>query len=266
MRLGQLSRKLEVKSDDIIKVLKDNFREVSNHPNIKIQEDELEYLLSHFGKDKVEASEEQTSEVQTEATQKVEEDTEEELQESSDQPVFVESPRPKVITLENEFNERTSDLESFRVEKPELEGLKVLGKIELPEPKPKAEVKENTPKEAKGDRTINERGAKRRYQKDSRRKNSKDRRTPAEQRKREEYLAEKRKKAEEQKLKELKKKHYEENVKAKIEAKPKKKKKKFVQQQATQSSSKITQSQKSASKNPVVRFWKWLNGDFDNFN
>ena len=163
-------------------------------------------------------------------------------------------------------DERTSDLESFRVEKPELEGLKVLGKIELPEPKPKAEVKENTPKEAKGDRTINERGAKRRYQKDSRRKNSKDRRTPAEQRKREEYLAEKRKKAEEQKLKELKKKHYEENVKAKIEAKPKKKKKKFVQQQATQSSSKITQSQKSASKNPVVRFWKWLNGDFDNFN
>ena len=42
MRLGQLSRQLEISSDKIVKVLADNFREVNNHPNIKITEEEGE--------------------------------------------------------------------------------------------------------------------------------------------------------------------------------------------------------------------------------
>ncbi|MFT7150271.1 MAG: hypothetical protein ACI82Q_002136 [Nonlabens sp.] len=48
MRLGQLSRKLEVSSDQIAKLLNDNFREVSSHPNVKLTDEELTFVENHF--------------------------------------------------------------------------------------------------------------------------------------------------------------------------------------------------------------------------
>ena len=118
MRLGQLSRQLEISSDKIVKVLADNFREVNNHPNIKITEEELAFLVVHFTPSQTKTEENSSLEIQGEtplndsdnSTGKVEE-------EARDIPEFVESLRPQVITLEEEFNAQKEDPESLTKQK-----------------------------------------------------------------------------------------------------------------------------------------------------
>lgn len=269
MRLGQLSRKLDVDSSTIVKVLHEHFREVNNHPNVKILDEEVEFLTQKFQPAPTPAPEPAPAETPTEqatieVTQPV--SVEETIEEPvSEKPTFVEALRPKVISLEAEFDKQKQELETFKAEKPELEGLKVLGKIELPEPKPKAPKEPQKEKEPKGSRTINERGARNRYDNKGGRKNSN--RNPLEaERKRAEQKAKRQKEQEQQKLKELKKKHYEETVKAKIADKPKKKKKKkFVQQQIAQTQAQ-TNHKAPKSTNPLARFWRWLNGGYDKFD
>lgn len=259
MRLGQLSRKLEVESSTIVKVLKEHFREVNNHPNVKILDEELEFLTQKFAP-KVPAKESVQVVEDLPLPEKVE-TIKEVAEPKKDTPVFVESLRPKVITLESEFDEKKKALESFKAEKPELEGLRVLGKIDLPEPKPKTPKTEKE-ENKKEDNTVNERILRNR----NNRKGQKTRvnRTPAEERKRAEQLAQRKKAQEEKKLKEFKRKHYEENVKAKIADKPKrKKKKKLVQKFEAAANPHKQNSPAQKSTNPLVRFWKWLNGDYD---
>ena len=262
MRLGQLSRQLEVSSDKIVKVLADNFREVNNHPNIKITEEELAFLVVHFSpktSHTEEASVEATdaNETQIEA---LSEEIAPEIIEEEALPEFVESLRPQVITLEEEFNAQKEDLESYKAEKVELEGLKVVGKIELPEPPVKKEKtapqKEEESEEIKSfDRKPRRNG--------KRSGNRKPRLNPIEyQRQKEEKLVKKKKEQEEKRKKELKKQHYETQVKSKLQQPSKKKKKKpipnivQVQPQATPPTPKKT-------GNPIKRFWLWLNGAYD---
>lgn len=267
MRLGQLSRKLDVDSEAIVKLIEKNFREVNNHPNIKITEEELEFVTNHFAPAKPKV--EEPKELETAPIAEVESTPSEEIvreQTTPEKPAFVESLRPKVITLEEEFNEKKKELETFKAEKPELEGLKVVGKIDLPEPKPKAPKEPKEEKTPNGTQTINERGVKQRnYKKGNRQNNN---RNPVEAaRKRAENQTKREKEAHLKKLKEQKKKHYEETVKAKIADKPKKKKKKkFVEQQAVQSTQQSSKHLAPKSSNPIVRFWKWLKGDYDKFN
>ena len=266
MRLGQLSRKLDVDSSTIVKVLHEHFREVNNHPNVKILDEEVEFLTQKFQPAPEPTPAESLPETETaEATQPivVEETIEEPV---SEKPTFVEALRPKVISLESEFDKQKQELETFKAEKPELEGLKVLGKIELPQPKPKAPKEDKQEKEPERTETINERGARNRYDKKGGKRNSN--RNPLEaERKRAEQKAKRQKEQELQRLKEQKKKHYEETVKAKIADKPKKKKnkKKFVQQQIAQTQSQTSQKAPK-STNPLARFWRWLNGGYDKFD
>lgn len=266
MRLGQLSRKLDVDSSTIVKVLHEHFREVNNHPNVKVLDEEVEFLTQKFAPvPAAKTLEPEEDNVVNEVVEPAKEVVEELEAPKEEKPAFVESLRPKVINLESEFDRQKQELETFKAEKPELEGLKVLGKIELPEPKPKAPKEAKKDKEAKGNQTINERGARKRYDKKKGRKNSS--RSPLEtERKRAEQKAKRQKEQELQKLKEQKKKHYEVNVKAKIADKPKKKKKKkFVQQQVAQTQS-HTSKKTTKSTNPLTRFWRWLNGDYDKFD
>lgn len=262
MRLGQLSRQLDVSSDQIAKLLNENFREVSSHPNVKLTEEELEFVQNQFAP----AVEEVVTETKAAETPDIEAVTEEkeEVLEEKETPEFVESLRPQVITLEEEFNAQTDGLELYKAEKPHLEGLKVVGKIDLPEPV----VKEQPEEAPKPVRQTRDRKSNRRDDR-GKRKN-----TPSlvEERKKEERLAKKRKFEEEQKLKELKKKHYEENVKAKLVKPAPKKKRKAVQETATYQAPTTSTVSKSPSakkaspsaKNPLKRFWLWLNGAYDN--
>ncbi len=264
MRLGQLSRKLEVESSTIVKVLKEHFREVNNHPNVKILDEEYDFLLNRFGPKPLTPAEESSIEIPIEPKEVIEETEAKDASPKKETPVFVESLRPRVITLESEFDQKKRELESYKAEKPELEGLKVVGKIELPEPKPKAPKVDNKDAEgSEGTKTVDERNLRpRNKRKDNRQRVN---RSPAEERKRAEQLANRRKAQEERQLKELKKKHYEENVKAKLEKPKRKKKKKFVQQFEATIQQDQVQKQPQKSSNPLVRFWRWLNGDYDKF-
>ncbi len=265
MRLGQLSRQLDVSSDKIVKLLNDNFREVNNHPNIKLTEEELTFVQSQF-QPVVEEVVPEVKEVVEDAQQTVSnEDIEATPEEQT--PEFIESLRPQVITLEEEFLAQTDGVELYKTEKPHLEGLKVVGKIDLPEPIVKEKSEEPIEKPT---RRTRERNANRRDRK-SRTKN-RNTLSPAEERKKAERLALKKKFEQEQRLKEQKRKHYEENVKAKLtKTAPKKKKKaiKATDEHVAPTTHTVHQgaiSRKSIpmTKNPLKRFWLWLNGAYDN--
>ena len=275
MRLGQLSRKLEVSSDQIAKLLNDNFREVSSHPNVKLTDEELDFVQNHFPPPvkaktpepaepapvlEAPTVEESPSEVDEVEAEKEKEEVEKET------PEFVESLRPQFISLEEEFLAQTDGLELYKTEKPVLEGLKVVGKIELPEPVIKEKTEDDLVKEA---RKTRERKSNRRD--DVRRRSGSNGPSLIEARKKAERLERKKKIEEEKKLRELKKKHYEENVKAKIVKTPPKKKKKPAQAvvahiaPTTSTVSKKRPLKKAAPKstNPLKKFWLWLNGEYD---
>lgn len=256
MRLGQAARKYKTSTSELVKQLAVHFRTVNDHPNIKLTEEEVAFfeqaLLQKEATQQVEAT---TSEIRsTDAVSSAEQEISEKQQEESPQkaPAYVEKLRPQVFTLENEFNERTQGLEKFKAEKPELDGLKVLGKIELPEPKEKKEQKDKKPKRQESRRNVQDRNR-------QPRKNQ-----AAEERKKAERIA-KRKKIEAEKCaKALKKKYYEENVKAKLQSpKPKKKKKKSMKPEASIPAAKKVMQQKAKKATGLKRFWLWLNGAYD---
>lgn len=271
MRLGQLSRQLDVSTDKIAKLLNDNFREVSNHPNVKLTDEELLFVQDQFPRTtetvveetptENKAPEVKLPETESNTSETEETKTEVETEAPVETPEFIEALRPQVISLEEEFLAQTDGLELYKTEKPHLEGLKVVGKIELPEPVVKEKPAEEPKREARKtrDRKSNQR----------RRSNEP---SLIEERKKADRLAKKRKFEEEQKLRELKKKHYEENVKAKIVKTAPKKKKKPVQAAAahvaptTSTVSKKVAPRKAAPKpkNPLKKFWMWLNGAYDN--
>ncbi len=268
MRLGQLSRQLDVSTDKIAKLLNDNFREVSSHPNVKLTDEELLFVQNQFPTETealivdIKASAPEVVEAPEVENESIVPETKETSTEASTEtPAFVESLRPQVITLEDEFNAQKEDLELYKAEKPHLEGLKVVGKIELPEPVVKEKAKVEPKKEVSRTRD---------------RKSNRGRRSNelslVEQRKKEERLAKKRKYEEEQRQKELKRKHYEETVKAKLVKAAPKKKKKVVKEDTvhvaptTSTVRKTSPAKKAAPKatNPIKRFWLWLNGAYDN--
>ena len=265
MRLGQLSRQLEISSEQIVKLISENFREVNNHPNIKISEEELAFLNERFAPEPVEP-EAAAEEIEAIIVEEVKEPVKE--VETSEVPEFIEELRPQVISLEDEFHAQTEDLESYKAEKPHLEGLRVVGKIDLPEPIVKE--KEENPEEKDDLRKArNERVIRQRKERSERRTNA-----LIEEKKKAKRLAIKKKFEEEERLKNLKKKHYEEHVKAKIKpVAPRKKKVKVEETDSTpavpySSPAKKTNSRKpipkQRAKNPLKRFWLWLNGAYDN--
>jgi len=266
MRLGQLSRQLDVSSDKIVKLLNDNFREVNNHPNIKLTEEELAFVQNQFQPVAEEVIPEVKELVEDEQQEVSSEDIET-TPEEQEAPEFIESLRPQVITLEEEFLAQTDGVELYKTEKPHLEGLKVVGKIDLPEPVIKEKSEEAIEKPT---RRTRERNANRRDRK-SRTKN-RNTLSPAEERKKAERLALKKKFEQEQRLKEQKRKHYEENVRAKLSKTASKKKKKAVKATdqhvapTTQTVHHGASPRKSTptTKNPLKRFWLWLNGAYDN--
>ena len=210
MRLGQAARSFNTKTHKIASLLRENFRELNSHPNVKLTDEEMEFLNSVF------TAQEDTKEVEIAPDSAVEVIP---TESQDDIPTFIEKLRPKIITLEKEFIEKTEGLDSYKAEKVSLEGLKVLGKIDLPEPKPKEEKVQ----EQRENRTERKRSDR------NRKKRSKVKRelSPAELRAKEQRMAYKKKVEEGERLKTLKKKHYEVSVKSKLQlTKPKKKKKK----------------------------------------
>lgn len=200
MRLGQLARKLDIETNDIVKYLKKQDIIIDNHLNTKLEDEQIELITTHFHKPEVkeevvvetpeiqpaiaevEIQEEETSteteipvqitEIATEEEVTIETPevvAEEEKKEEEPQQTVIEAPSASgVLTVMDllekaaaeseaqplvEFSKEDKipeDIEAtvIRAPKVELQGFKVLGKIELPE-NPKNKKKE----EAKAEET-----------------------------------------------------------------------------------------------------------------
>ncbi len=288
MRLRQLSRKLEVNPDKIIRLLSEAGHELENDANSKLSEEQVEIIHAYFSTadefgDPIEKTEEETQEESTEAS---EEEVNQEMEVPLAPPADItnqvsDSHREKAIELTEtpstgrlfkaiEDEEEDPSVEFIKAPKVELEGLKVVGKIDLPEPKqpePKVEPEEDDQRvDFKKDKQ-NRRS--RSNQRGNQNKGRKHRLNPVEyQRRKEERETERKKREKARKIKEKKKQHYISQVKAKPAAK--KKVKKIIEEEVSSEApilyqSKTPKSKEVKKKNPLRRFWGWLNGEYDNF-
>ncbi len=201
-------------------------------------------------------------------------------EEITDEPEASDAPAlPTKIDLEHETNsypayeedESYAEAELIKTETPQLEGLKVLGKIELPEPKkpePKEDAEEGENAEDSKDSKGRDRNKRGRGRKD---RKGKQRLNPVEyERRKTERAAKKKKESAAKKLKEKKKEHYLSNV---TQKKPSASKPEEEEEMAPLPIIGQTRPQPKVSKKPagpkpkkgLKKLWAWLNGEYDQF-
>ncbi len=139
MRLAQLARKLSVKSTDIIQFLATQSIQLEDTANTKVEDDQVRLVYTHFAPGLFDAPVESVEE------EKVEEEVKEPIAEQPQEETIVEElnasaeeTQPVEGSTTYETVESLPDI--IRAPKIELSGLKVLGKIELPEKKKKEEA------------------------------------------------------------------------------------------------------------------------------
>ncbi len=123
MRLGQLARKLGVKPVEIVEFLATKGIEIDNGGNTKIEDHHIPMLIEKFAPGGLEFTSADTTEAEVESESVVTPPATEE----ASAPIEDSSAQP----------EADQKIELIKAPKIELSGLKVLGKIDLPEPKKK---------------------------------------------------------------------------------------------------------------------------------
>lgn len=276
MRLRQLARKLEVNPNRLLEILSENGHKIENDPNFKLTEEQEQLINSRITPkkvDSIEVSEDVQNEVELEkATPSPKKKTlpkKIELKEPKTKKVEA----PKIYSLEKEIEEKTKDIELIKAPKLKLDGLKVVGKIDLPAPKQKP-VKEE---KEEGEKITDVPKVRRNNAPTDRKRQSERKPQPNSlelERRRVEREAKQKREAEEKHLKALKEKHYKETVLAKQKANAAKKKKKAAEPLVSKVAieaprmikPKTQKAQKVVKKKTVLgRFWAWLNGAYDNY-
>ncbi len=166
MRLGQLSRKLQVKTAEIIDFLQSEYDvTMNNHPNSKVPEELVALLEGRFKK---EIALESNAELEDAKIEEYEVVLEVPKTETPNDSEFQESPLEeleKVVIIENTLNYNNNIVEEdaelnivdgiIKAPKIEFAGVKVVGKIELPEKKIEAPtetlIEEVTPVDSNND-------------------------------------------------------------------------------------------------------------------
>ncbi|MEM7552445.1 MAG: hypothetical protein AAF363_22370 [Bacteroidota bacterium] len=215
-----------------------------NHENEKIEHSEIEQ--------KVQIDQVIIPEIKDEALEEKVELTVSQILEQEDQ------------SSESDFDEQNESNVIIKPEKVSLPGLKVLGKIDIPEPKPKQEKMEETSEDEQSKDKRKPRGNRSSNRNDKRQAKEVDFET---KRKREEKKYERQKKALEKKKKEQKRRFYEEQVKSKLVSTPKKVTKVKNQEKIEPAEKPILKpksvykavKQPEKAKNVFQKFWKWLN-------
>ncbi len=225
---------------------------------------------------------------QVSATDEAEPITETKTEAAPEEPkkvvIQLEKPKPEVKVYNAiEEDEEFINAELIKTEKPVLEGLKVVGKIDLPEPKkPEPKAEEEGATEASTDKpdkkTQQSRNGRNDRGRGRNRKNQRQRLSPLEyERQKAERLAKKKKKDAERKLKQKKEEHYRTKLEAKSKTTkktaPTKPKKKAPQEEEAMaplpingmSRPKPVAPKAKKGKGPLKRFWGWLNGESDQF-
>lgn len=284
MRLSALARKIDQTPKKLTLFLEENNIKLDNGINTILNEEAIQLVYNYFAPEqKKDPVIENTSDVEDQDDNLGEIDEKESQKESIDTKPEEDNTvpsgsindgkevdksnvqvKPKAGTIEDLEEGKAEEIDLIKVKKVKLEGIKVVGKIELPE-KPKKEESEKSDPNAKVETPVKpkkELRAKRaghpgkKYQKGrkSRKPLSYEEKLKIEERNKKRQLKQKLKKE-----KERKKAHYEQTVKAKIVSKSKKKKTKKQSLQLAKSQEVVVY------KNPIKRFWAWLNGKYDKY-
>ncbi|WMN07460.1 hypothetical protein QYS48_28825 [Marivirga arenosa] len=277
MRLAQAARKLSMTTEEIVDFLQLRGIEIEKDSNTKLSAESIQVLYKYFEieeeepVEKVEVQPDEIQDEQADANIPTEEEAEvnEEIvseklgQEESNE---IAEPQQEEKVEEVQASEKKSFktvgelLESedettdedlvIKAPKVELKGLNVVGKIDLPEPKPKEEKQEDKPDKLQP-------RVKKNYQKGNNKKSRRNRKelTPAQIRQKEEEREERKRKRIEKEKKKKREEFYKENIlKPKQEEqkkKTKKKKIKVVEQKI--------QPNQPKPKTVLGKFWRWLN-------
>jgi hypothetical protein len=147
MRLGQLARKLALRPSQIVDFLasKEIFPEEGS--NAKLSDEITQRIVLHFAPERLRelmSVEENTDEVIPETVE-----AKEALSQQKEEVKLIVEEQPLI-----ELAAEQEKPEVIKAPKVELSGLKVLGKIDLPEPKKKPEVPETTDSEVETNEII----------------------------------------------------------------------------------------------------------------
>lgn len=273
MRLGQLARKLSLTPSEVVQFLSRQNIVLAEDSNAKLQDEHVELLLKAYGK----AETAQVPESETPEANRPLQVEQEALPESQDESTEqVSDQAPDTDTSEERGGQAgqdeimTPEVELIRAPKVALPGLKVVGKIELPEKK-KPETPESTAAEEphvtetmsdgehagesqQATRPAPRQPARKNARPDQRRgRENKPRKNPiALRREREAYEAEQRKKEEARRRKELRTDRYLKKIQP-PEYKPRKK-----QLEEEYEVLEETVAQVTPPKTWLGRLWRWL--------
>jgi hypothetical protein len=290
MRLTTLARKIQITPSKLVAFLEQNKIEIDNGINTRLDDEAISMVMKHFDYEspKIESNPEDldqespdisSEEVTTPVEEKVEENNNARQEKPSDDIELpneedvsnvqelsdMKAAEPKIGTIDDLEEGLAKDIDLIKAKKVKLEGIKVIGKIELPE-KQKKEIS----KEAKADsETTNKpEESKKTQSKKQQRPPKKDKNSKRsgltisyeEKLKREERIKRRELKLKMNEEKARKREHYLKKVQAKSTSSLSTKKKK-KQTQQEYSGQKIT----VVHKNPIKRFWAWLNGAYDKY-
>lgn len=263
MRLGQLARFLHTNISEITTFLESQSITVGQHPNSKLTEEHEAMVIQHFGgtQESEEIVDKEPQVVADDLPQEPvvaeiepEELTTEDIEEATVPQEPTATPHPAVMEgLDEEeighaMMQAMSGAEVIKAQKVALQGLKVLGKIELPEKK----VKEADDTETSESGQEPKRTAKRQRLSDEER----EKRRIKAKKMREKQAEQKQLREKEKALKQIKKKkesHYKQKV---DKVAPKKTAKKSAKQIRKEIAKKEAEM---APRTWLGKFWRWLN-------
>lgn len=246
MRLGQLARKLAVRPSQIVDYLSTHQIYLEEGSNAKLNDEHVDRIVLHFAPNRLK---EIVADIKTE-----------EAVENMTPAIVTEQPEKedsKPEIFESASDNKLEKPEVIKAPKVELSGLKVLGKIELPEPK----KKDQPALEPAREETKTEPQEQRKQKPESRKPQIKSKqeaqqpwRNPiALQREREAREAEQRKREAAEREKERRKEHYLKRVKVGQPTKPAR----IIDEPMELH---ITQKSDERPRGLWGRFMKWLNG------
>ncbi len=275
MRLGQLARKLAIIPAEIVDFLATNNIRIDESTNTRLEHEQLMLVINHFAP----ARAEEFNTPAADETQDIPEETNSPRVEVVVPETIIPEPVITVQDIQEEMAvieerniipdaEQEQKIEVIKAPKVELAGLKVLGKIELPEPKkkeqkPATESAESTAPSSTPDSTGSPAGDQRSDSKEGRRKshhksdrtsdqrNKRPRKNPiALQREREAHEAQLKREAEAKNEKERRTLYYQNRVKASVPTKPAR----LIDEPVVEMTGDLTKSPTTW----LGKFWKWF--------
>lgn len=270
MRLGQLARKLAIIPAEIVDFLATNNIRIDENTNTRLEHEQLMLVVNHFAPARAEEfiipAADETQDIPEETiSPKIEIVVPETVE---PEPVTTPDIQQEmaVITESNTIAdaEQEQKIEVIKAPKVELAGLKVLGKIELPEPKkkeskPATESSDSTSAtstpEVEGKSSVDQRkegreGRRKSHHKSDQRTNRPRKNPIALQREREAHEAQLKREAEAKNEKERRTLYYQNRVKASVPTKPAR----LIDEPVVEMTGDLT-------KTPTTwlgKFWKWF--------